>query len=103
MEDVKSFETALLKRLSHAQFDKEFLRSASSSIMEFRKMGYDVNGAFPMGKLAFDSILIRGTINPEAFTRIKDLLKVPTLKTFEVFPIGIIGPDVFQFKATLGL
>ncbi|MDQ1086372.1 hypothetical protein [Siphonobacter sp. SORGH_AS_1065] len=101
MEDVKNFETALLKRLSHAEFDKEFLRSASGSIVEMRKMGFDIHEAFPKGKIRFDRVFIKGQFPPDMIPKLGDAFKINGLNRFDVFPIGILSPDLYRFQLTL--
>lgn len=103
MADSKEFEAALMAKLAHGQFDKTFLKTTSTAIMELRKQGLVIDDIFIKGKPRFDRIIINGKPDPEFFGKMKDILVRPKFSRFEVFPYGILNPEALKVQVTFGL
>jgi hypothetical protein len=101
MADLKEFEVALLKRLSQGDIDKGFLKTTSSAIVNLKKQGLVIDEVFPKGKIRIDRVIINGIVDPEFWGKVKDW--GTGFRRFEVFPYGIINPEGFKFKVTIGM
>lgn len=99
MSDLREFEAALIKKLSRKDVDKAFLQSASKQIVELKKLGLGIDGAFPKGKIYPDRFIINGIVDPELFSKFKQF--GGKFKRFEIFPIGIINPEIFRFEGEI--
>ncbi len=102
MADLKQFETALMKRLSHPGLDKSFLKQASASILEAKRLGFQIDDIYVKGQPAFDKIIVKGIPAPDFLVKSKNLLTLEHFRRFEIFPKGIINPDVFGAELTFG-
>jgi hypothetical protein len=101
MADLREFEAGLMRKLSRKDIDKTFLQNASKAIVEMKKLGLEIDGAFPKGKIYYDRFIINGIIDPELFGKFKSFGGKFT--RFEVFPVGIINPEIFRFQGEIGM
>ena len=101
MPDIKEFESALMKRLTTIDMDKTFLKSASSAIVNLKKQGLVIDRVYWKGTPRPDRFIINGKVDPDFWGKFRDL--GGAFKRFEVFPYGIINPEGFNFKATIGI
>ncbi len=101
MADLREFEGALMKRLSLVDVDKTFLKSASSAIVNLKKQGLVIDRVYWKGTPRPDRFIINGKVDPDFWGKFRDLGSV--FKRFEVFPYGIINPEGFNFKGTIGM
>ena len=101
MLDLKVFEAALMKHLSHGEVDKTLLKNVSSAIVNLKKNGLEIDQVHIRGKVRPDKVLINGIVDPEFWGRFRDLGR--NFRRFEVFPYGIINPEGFRFRGTMGL
>lgn len=100
LENLKEFETSLMKHLSYGEIDKTSLKTVSAEIVNLKKNGLGIDQVFVKGNKRADRVLINGTITPDFFTRFDNLKNI---KHLEVFPYGIIDPEGFRFKITMRL
>ena len=104
MSETDEFEKALMGRLTAAPNDKEFLRSTSSAIVSLKKMGLVIDGVNVKGKPGFvDRIFINGTPRPDFWRNFNNFQNIGHLRSFELFPYGILNPEGMKFKATFEL
>ena len=101
MADIKEFETALMRRLSTPEVDKAFLKTASSAIVNLKKSGLVIDQILLKGQPRPDMYIINGKVDPDFWVKFKDLGH--HFKRFEVFPYGIVNPEGFYFKGTIGM
>lgn len=101
MPDLKGFEAALIKRLSVVDVDKNFLKTASSAIVNLQKQGLVIDRVYWKGIPRPDRFIINGKVDPDFWGKFKDLGR--NFTRFEVFPYGIINPEGFNFKGTIGM
>ena len=101
MADLKEFEAALMKRLSTVDTDKVFLKTASTAIVNLRKQGLVIDRVYWKGIPRPDRFIINGKVDPEFWGKFRNLGS--HFKRFEVFPYGIVNPEGFNFKATIGM
>ena len=100
MSDLKSFEAALIKRLSQVEPDKAFLKNTSSMIVNLKKQGLVIDQVYVKGRPRVDRVIINGIVDPDFWVKFREFGDV--FKRFEVFPYGIINPEGFKFKGTIG-
>ena len=100
MANINEFETALVKRLSGAVVDKTFLKSISNSIVSLKKQGLVIDQVHIKGQYGPDRFIINGIVDPSFWGKFREL--GGAFQRFEVFPYGIVNPEGFKFKATLG-
>jgi len=101
LKELKEFETALLKHLTHIDNDKVGLRKVSSAIVSLKRSGLFIDQVLVKGKPRLDRVIINGTVDPNFWEKIGGL--GANFKRLEIFPKGIINPDGFKFKGTIGL
>jgi hypothetical protein len=101
MEDVKKFESALMKHLTAGALDKTLLSSTSKAIVNLKKQGLVIDQVFVRGKPRPDRVIINGIVDPSFWAKFNDL--GGNFSRFEVFPYGIINPEGFKFKGTIGM
>ena len=101
MADLKEFEAALMKRLSTVDTDKVFLKTASSAIVNLRKQGLVIDRVYWKGTPRPDRFIINGKVDPDFWGKFRNLGSQFT--RFEVFPYGIVNPEGFNFKGTIGM
>ena len=101
MQDLKQFEAALLKRLNALDADKTFLKTASDAIVNLKKQGLNVDRIYWKGQPRPDRVIINGKVDPDFWLKFKDLGY--NFKRFEVFPYGIVNPEGFNFRGTIGI
>jgi hypothetical protein len=101
MPDLKEFEAALIKRLGTIDMDKSFLKTASSAIVNLKKQGLVVDRVYWKGTPRPDRFIINGKVDPDFWGKFRDLGF--NFKRFEVFPYGIVNPEGFNFKGTIGM
>ena len=65
MPDLKVFEAALMKHLSHGEVDKTLLKNVSSAIVNLKKNGLEIDQVHIRGKVRPDKVLINGIVDPE--------------------------------------
>ena len=101
MSEIKAFEAALLKRLNSGITDKTVLKTASAAIVNLKSNGLAIDQVFVKGRPRYDRVIINGIIDPEFWVKFRDF--DIDVSRFEVFPYGIINPEGFKFKVTIGL
>jgi len=89
-------ETDLLTALKHGSFKKEHLNELVTSAAAFHDKGAKVVGAFPIGIPNPDSLQIETISDAAGLGHIVDILtKNPRIVGVEVFPKGILNPEIF--------
>ncbi len=101
MEDLKKFETALMNHLKVGALDKAVLASTSKAIVNLKKQGLVIDEIYVRGKPRPDRVIINGIVDPNFWSKFKDF--GGNFRRFEVFPYGIINPEGFKFKGTIGM
>lgn len=101
MPDLKEFETALMKRLNAVDMDKAFLKTASSAIVNLKKNGLVTERIYWKGTPRPDMFIINGKVDPDFWVKFRDI--GTNFRHFEVFPYGIVNPEGFYFKGTIGM
>src|SRR6187551_2252834 len=101
MANIIDFEAALLKRLSKVEIDKAFLKSTSSLIVNLKKNGLLIDQVLVKGQPRVDRVIINGIVDPIFWGKFRELGNDFT--RFDVFPYGIINPEGFKFKGTIGM
>ncbi|MPR35549.1 hypothetical protein [Salmonirosea aquatica] len=102
MKDSEDFEKALMTRLTSRQNDKEFLRKTSSAIVSLKKQGFVIDKILTKGQPVLDRVFVMGKPHPDFFANLRDFSVLGGLRSFEIFPYGVIAIDGFNFKATFG-
>jgi hypothetical protein len=97
--DVKEFEKNLMTNLSRADVDKSFLKSATSTILNLTKKGYEFDRTFWKGKPRPDILVASGKFG-DAFSA-KDIAGGIRIN-MDIFPIGVL-PDSIQNGVRLKL
>lgn len=100
MPDIKEFEAALVKRLSKIEVDKAYIKTVSASIVNLKKNGLIIDQVLVKGKPRPDLVIINGTVDPNFWGKFREF--GTEFNRFEVFPYGIINPEGFRFRATMG-
>lgn len=101
MANINEFEAALVKRLSKVELDKGYLKSTSSLIVNLKKQGLVIDQVHIKGQYRPDRFIINGTVDPDFWGKFREL--GGEFKRFEVFPYGIINPEGFRFRGTIGV
>lgn len=100
LENIKEFESSLMKHLYDGAIDKISLKTVSAEIVNLKKNGLGIDQVFVKGKIRPDRVLINGIVDPDFFRRLNNLKNIRRL---EIFPYGIINPEGFRFKITMRL
>lgn len=100
MPNLKEFEVALMKRLNAVDMDKAFLKTASIAIVNLQKQGLVIDRVYWKGTPRPDRFIINGKVAPDFWVKFADLGF--NFRRFEVFPYGIIRPEGYNFKGTIG-
>lgn len=101
MPDLREFEAALMKRLNTIDMDKAFLKTASSAIVNLKKQGLVIDRIYWKGQPRPDQFIINGKVDPDFWGKFRELGSKFT--KFTVFPYGIVNPEGFNFKGTIGM
>ena len=95
LKNLEKFETSLMKHLNHDGINKASLKTISAEIVNLKKNGLGIDQV----EIISDGILINGQIDPDFFTKFRNLGR--GFKRFEIFPYGIIDPEGFRFRSIL--
>lgn len=89
-----NFEEALLKFFDERQIDKKFLSTYTKSIARLQASGVEIINVLDRGTPVPDWVLVTGRMKVADFSKLKDAFILPKMRGFEVFPIGIINPEL---------
>lgn len=98
----EKFEKELMEQLTNAKLTKDQLRQFSDSIVELKKHSIILERIWRYGQPAIDGIVAEGRLSADKVSGLADIVKIPHLKGIEVFPRGIINPDVFELRLKIG-
>ncbi len=101
MADLQKFETALMTHLKNGALDKTLLSATSKAIINLKKQGLVIDQIFVKGKPRPDRVIINGIVDPAFWSKFTSL--GGNFRRFEVFPYGIINPEGYKFKGTIGM
>lgn len=96
------FEKQLMEQLTNAKLTKDQLRQFSNTIVELKKHSIIPERIWRYGQPAIDGIVLQGRLAVDNVSRLADIVKTPLLRGIEVFPLGIINPDVFELQIKIG-
>lgn len=96
------FEKQLMEQLTHAKLSKEQLREFSDTIVELRKHSVIPERIWRYGQPAIDGVILEGRLAADNVKNLAEIVKTPLLRGVEVFPLGIINPDVFELRVKIG-
>lgn len=102
MEANMDYENELKEHLSDGRINKEALRKYSSIIATLRKNDVIIDRIWKYGQPWPDGIIVRGRLGVDELSKISDVFKFPELQGIEVFPLGIINPELLDVRFKLG-
>jgi hypothetical protein len=91
-----------MEQLTNAKLTKEQLRQFSNTIVELRKHSIIPERIWRYGQPAIDGLVLEGRLALDDVKNLADIVKTPNLRGVEVFPLGIINPDVFELRLKIG-
>lgn len=80
-------EDAMMKRLQATDLNDGAIKKLSASIATMQSNGFLIDQVLVRGKPSFNNVLVKGTVNPEAFGKI--VLAGGLSGKFRGFPIGL--------------
>jgi hypothetical protein len=101
-DSSEKFEKQLMEQLTNAKLTKEQLRQFSNTIVELRKHSIIPERIWRYGQPAIDGLVLEGRLALDDVKNLADIVKTPNLRGVEVFPLGIINPDVFELRLKIG-
>ncbi len=108
MKDFQRFEDALMGHLTDFRLDKISLRKYSSAIVDLRKNDILIDRIWRYGQPAIDGVFrtngigIRSRIGIKDIGKLNDIFKIRDLHSIEVFPLGIIAPELLEIRFKIG-
>jgi hypothetical protein len=92
---------SVISALSHSGMDDDLVKELVDIISQFEGVAHRLK-AFPKGQFNPDGVYLHTVLDPEGLQGIvKILLEVPRIDSIEIFPRGIINPEIFS--ARIGL
>lgn len=108
MRDTKKFEEALINHLTDLRLDKNVLKKYSSAIVDLRKNDILIDRIWKYGQPAIDGIFrtdgvrVRSRIGINDLGKLNDIFKIRDIHSIEVFPLGIIAPELLEVRFKMG-
>lgn len=102
-DSSSKFEKQLMEQLTNAKLTKDQLRQFSDSIVQLRKHSVVLERIWRYGQPpVIDGIILKGRLALDDARNLADIVKTPHLRGIDVFPLGIINPDVFELRVKIG-
>ena len=102
-EDIEKFEKNLIAHLKSREFSANQARSYSATITKFKTSGFIIDRIWKYGQPPrIDGFVVGGKFGTNEIGKFGDIVKNPEFRRCEIFPIGIINPDGWGFRARFG-
>lgn len=102
MATLPQIESTVSGRLRSLKLTKTETTELARVAARLQQTGAAVRDVFPLGIMAPDTIRFKAELPPEKLQALLDLLRnLPRLRSIEIFPQGIIAPEVWRLHVTV--
>ena len=94
---MKKIEQQIKTILSKGEIAQETVKEITTIIAELQKAGFKVGDTFPLGiPPYFDGVGLKVHFENNHLSTLGNLCKSPRFKGMEIFPYGIVAPELFS-------
>ncbi len=102
MKNSKSFKEALMAKFSKDEVCSKTLHQYSDVLAKVNAEYFPIKRVWWLGQPPFLSVKASTTIPADDLKKLVDVGQIDQLTKFEVFPYGILNPDLFRVDFQFG-